>query len=380
MNRPVSNRYLWFGLIAVVLLLLLSLLMAPSSKLTNGSTFSRAPDGYLSWYRDMIERGVPIERWQRSPNALIEQTIDLTEPQTLIQIQPQLADLDLIWGQGWVEDWLEGGNRLIILGVRRPVTAAPFTTEPESSQGRVTIQTRRREHRLNQNRTLILGDDQGAVVWQETRESGTVTFSTAPHLAANAYQSASGNYDFLAALVTEASGSIWIDEYLHGYREAEEIVEAIAGDWMTYLTRTPVLLAVLQIGILVGILILAQNQRPGPRSMLKPRPVDNSQAYIQALAGVLRKARGNRFVTAMIAKAEQLHLQKGLGLGETSVVDQKTLKAVWVQKTGQAASELDPLLTPPKLSPQTQEHKLLRWLTQLQQIRRRLGTLDPRQR
>ncbi|MEM9162187.1 MAG: DUF4350 domain-containing protein [Cyanobacteria bacterium P01_F01_bin.4] len=389
MSRTFSNRYVWIGLIVVALLGLLSVLLAPNSRLVNGSTFNRAPNGYLGWYREMVERGIPLERWQRPYSDLPhgdrvkpaeqigdqptgEQATGVAPPQTLIQVRPRLVDPSWIWSETWVKDWLSDGNRLIVLGVNRAVTAAPFSTQQASPQGSVAVQTRRRQIFLEKNFSEILGDHAGAVVWQESRDEGTITFATTPYLAANAYQAETGNYEFLAALVTETEGPIWIDEYLHGYRESEDIVEEVAKDWFTYLTRTPILVAVLQITVLMGVLILAQNQRLGTRSIVRARQVDNSQTYIQALAGVLHKAGGYRFVADMIAKEERLHLQKKLGFGEGTLVDEASLGQAWVQRTRSAVSDLKPLLKPPRFSTAEKDSSLTDWLAQLQQIRRRL--------
>ncbi|MEM8806733.1 MAG: DUF4350 domain-containing protein [Cyanobacteria bacterium P01_G01_bin.38] len=389
MSRTFSNRYVWMGLIVVVLLGLLSVLLAPNSRLVNGSTFNRAPNGYLGWYREMVERGIPLERWQRPYRDLPdrdraepadpvgdqptgEQATGASSPQTLIQVRPRLVDPSWIWSETWVKDWLSDGNRLIVLGINRAVTAAPFSTQQESPQGNVVVQTRRRQIFLEKDFSQILGDDSGAVVWQESRDEGTITFATTPYLAANAYQSETGNYEFLAALVTETDGPIWIDEYLHGYREAEDIVQDVAKDWFTYLTRTPILVAGLQIAVLMGVLILAQNQRLGTRSVIRARQVDNSQAYIQALAGVLHKAGGYRFVAEMIAKEERLHLQKALGFGEVMAVDEAVLGQAWVQKSGGSASDLRPLFKPPPFSTAAKDSSLIDWLAQLQRIRRQL--------
>lgn len=375
MSRTFSNRYVWIGLIVVVLLGLLSVLMAPNNRLVSGSTFNRAPNGYMGWYQEMVERGIPLERWQRPYGDLVDQAQPSTgeaPPQTLIQVRPRLVDPTWIWSETWVEDWLSNGNHLIVLGVNRAVTAAPFSSQQDSPQGSVAVQTRRRQIFLEKNFSQILGDDAGAVVWQESRDQGAITFATTPYLAANAYQAEPGNYDFLAALVTKTDGPIWIDEYLHGYREAEAIIEDVAKDWFTYLTRTPILVAVLQITVLVGVLILAQNQRLGTRSIVRARQVDNSQAYIQALAGVLHKAGGYRFVADMIAKEERLHLQKALGFGEGTLVNEASLGQAWVQRTGGTASDLKPLLKPPMFSTAAKDSSLTDWLAQLQRIRQRL--------
>lgn len=71
-KRP--NRLIVIGGIVIAVIILLTLIAAPSSsKLNSGSTYSRAPDGYGAWYSFMQERGTKIERWQRPSKDLTEE-------------------------------------------------------------------------------------------------------------------------------------------------------------------------------------------------------------------------------------------------------------------------------------------------------------------
>jgi hypothetical protein len=52
-------------------------------------------------------------------------------------------------------------------------------------------------------------------------DTGEITFVVNAFLAANAYLNAPGNFALLTDLVTRNGGQVWVDEYLHGYRDAE---------------------------------------------------------------------------------------------------------------------------------------------------------------
>ncbi|HEY9764043.1 MAG TPA: DUF4350 domain-containing protein, partial [Trichocoleus sp.] len=75
MNAPLrlTNRYLWIGLIFLVLVALLSFIAAPATnRLTSGSTWNASPDGYGAWYAYLEKQGAPIQRWQRPVSELLE--------------------------------------------------------------------------------------------------------------------------------------------------------------------------------------------------------------------------------------------------------------------------------------------------------------------
>ena len=369
MNRSLSfsNQYLRIGIVAVILLFAVLIIVAPATgQKTSGSTFNRAPEGYLGWYRYMEERGTPVQRWQRPLEALLDQ--ETAKPQTLLRVYSGLVSPSLALSRDWVPAWLEAGNHLVVLGVRETITEATFTTQQDSPQGNVTIKTRRRH--LREDDPQRLGDNYGAVVWhyQRPETTGEIYFAVTPHLAANAYVNEPGNYAFLADLVSQHSDTLWVDEYLHGYKAADVMVEEVVNNWSTYLARTPIKIAVIQLAILLGLLIVFQNRRLGNLAKLKKPQVDNSQAYIEALAAVLHKAESNAFLIEMIAKAERASLQKALGFSEAKV-DDATLQAAWTQRTEQSSRVLMPLLKPPKRITKQPDQTLNRWLNQLRLIR-----------
>ena len=67
--------------------------------------------------------------------------------------------------------------------------------------------------------------------------------------------------------------------------------------------------------------------------------INNSEEYIKAIAAVLERANCPDFLVSTIGKAEQLKLQKSLGLGNTPVAPE-TVLAVWQERTGKPAKKL----------------------------------------
>jgi hypothetical protein len=337
MKRP--NRK-WILLAVVIgVVILLTLLMAPrNNPLNSGSTFSRAPDGYGAWYVFMEQQGKSVQRWRKPAHMLAD--APQSKGQTFLQIDPQmqreLSPAD--------QQWIEQGNTWIILGQGELVSGAPFTTQHTSSDGPITIETRRR-HRLEVNETSLLGDRFGAIVWSAPLGRGRVIYSVAPFLAANAYQDQAGNFAFLSQIVSQsgqAKGQIWVDEYLHGYKEEAIAKQNGTQDWVSYLVRTPLSLVLVQGTLGVLVLIWAKNRRLGLPLTLSNSQRENSEAYIQALAGVLRKAGRSEFVMDVVGREERLQLQKALGLG-LQLLEPEALMAAWVAQTGLPATILIPL-------------------------------------
>ncbi|MBD2180426.1 DUF4350 domain-containing protein [Planktothrix sp. FACHB-1355] len=369
-----TQRYLWLAALTVAVIILLTLMAAPlATKLSSGSTYSRAPDGYGAWYAFMAKRGTPIERWQKAdlpgvslqksqskiqnPKSKIQNSI------TLLRVHNQL-DYDSLYYRE--REWVEAGNKLVMLGVRQPVTEANFSTVPESQTGKVKIETRRRRQ-LQAKEEIRLADRFGAIVWEQKLGKGKIIYATTPHLAANAYQDEPGNYQFLAQLVSEGSKSIFVDEYIHGYKDKEEIVAEGKGSWITYLAKTPLVSIFVQAGVILLVLVLANNRRLGQPITLASPTVDNSEAYIQALAGVLQKANSSEFVVEAIGKEEQIQLQKALGLG-TTPIDRESLINAWVQQTGRPAAELEQVLELQSTKRRISEQELLSWLGKWQRV------------
>lgn len=371
------NRWLGLGGLAVAAMLLLTLLSAPQSGQA-GSTYSRAPDGYGAWYAYMQAQQQPVQRWQRPLSDLwpdleppplppVQQVASpqITQPITLIRVDPRGSIREVN------RTWIEQGNRLVILGARPAVTDAPFESALESPAGPVTIATSRRHpspRKSLQTPDLLLFDRFGAVVWREAVGQGEVIRVATPHLAANAYQAAPGNFKFLAQLVAASGQPIYIDEFLHGHRDRDAVLKS-AQSLPQYLAQTPLLLLAVQAVLLLLVLIWGQRRFGRPQRAIESSPNGN-QAYVKAMAEVLQKADCGDFVVQTIGRAEQIRLQQTLGLGSTQL-DPQVVIAAWVQQTGRPASELDwlsPIQSPDALR-RWRERDLGRWLSQIKTTR-----------
>ena len=338
-----NKKKWWLGAIALILLSLLFILISTPNqqRLQDGSTYSRQPSGYGAWYAAMEQQGAKIQRWQKPVTDLIKNApIPKQTGMTLLQIYPQPTG-NIVLEQA-ERAWLALGNKLVVLGVAQPVTKAEFSTTHPTAAGLVTIQSSRRRvassPKIQPEEEVILGDRYGAIIWQSQIGKGQLILITTPYLGANAYQKSPGNFKLLSQLVDQKN-QIYIDEYLHGYRDREEIAKAGVGNWIAYLERTPVLVVVLQMGVIFLVFLWGYNQRLGAVVPLVTPAINNSEEYIKAIAAVLERANCPDFLVSTIGKAEQLKLQKSLGLGNTPVAPE-TLLAVWQERTGKPAKKL----------------------------------------
>jgi Domain of unknown function (DUF4350) len=400
MNQP---RWIWWLCGGAVALLLVFFLFAPNNDWQRiGSTYNKSPDGYAAWYDYMEKRGVKLTRSRRSIAELItDQNRDPT-PKTLLQVQPQLTRSGRFTNQrrsptgeklnSDEQKWLIAGNHLIVLGITQPVEKVSFSSRVGSPQGLVKVETGRRA-KVDQTQSR-LRDPAGAIVWEvvEATEGtdippkptkqppGQLIYATTPHLAANAYQAEPGNYAFLADLVTQSKTPLIIDEYIHGYREpppptgsksrVKQSEPKPEQDLLSYFAQTPLLPIGVQAIVLMLIAIWAKNRRFGRVQSVDPPPVDNSTAYIQALAGALRQANSRSFVMETVNQAELRQLQRQMGLGDTTMTLPELIEAWKAQ--GQTTTDLSALLRMQSRK-DLNDGDLLLWLQSLQRLRQGAG-------
>ncbi|MFP4008619.1 MAG: DUF4350 domain-containing protein [Spirulinaceae cyanobacterium] len=341
--KVMSRRWLVWVAIALGVMVVLTLFSAPQQGDRLGSSYLRSPWGYSAWYEYAQAQGITLERWQQPLTELTAPT-----PQTLIRVRRELQRLPL---DATEREWISQGNTLISLGHYQPATNAPFSSNLTSAVGSVRIETTRR---ATEAKNPLLSDRAGAVVWFEKMGNGQVIYATTPYLAANAYQSHPGNFDYLIFLATQSptadsqliqnpSPSIWIDEYIHSDRpDTENSPEAEENLWQYWLT-TPIFPLVLQGVVILMVILWAYNRRFGQIQPLTTPAVNNSQAYIEALAGVLHKADCSNFTLETLGKEEQRQLQQALGLGTTPLKPEELIQA-WVEQTQKSPKTLEKLL------------------------------------
>lgn len=366
MNKFTQKKVWITSAIALISLILITILFAPTQNILNsGSTYNRSPEGYGAWYQFMETRGTPIKRWQKTFDDLTH-TLTNSDKITLLRVYSNFTNEYLSTAE---VTWIEKGNTLVMLGISSPVTQAEFTTFHNAEKGQIKIDTKRR---LSAQEKAILSDSFGSIIVERTLGKGRVILVNTPYLAANAYQDYPGNYEILAQLVTQNSPShtIFVDEYLHGYKDTEVIQRETKDNLWSYLGKTPLIIVFLQ-GCIIFLFALWGAWHPwGQPLRLSAVKIDNSQAYLQALASVLRRAHSTDFVIQMLEKETRSRLQKALFLGEENL-DQQTILNAWEQHTGHPASELEQLWQISSKKERISEIDLLKWLnhwSKIQQI------------
>ncbi|WP_309735263.1 DUF4350 domain-containing protein [Chamaesiphon sp. OTE_75_metabat_556] len=390
--KKLFKQYWQFGLIAAIAIVVVTFVSATGGDSRQaGSSYSNAANGYSTWYRMMSERGMKMHRWQRSFPQLTKNS-DYQSATTLLQVNPQLEKLQLTKLQ---RTWVSQGNTLVILGVAAPAWEMPFQTDLESFQGNVRIETTRRfradsiKQELPQStfKSSVLSDQSGSVIATFKLDKGLVIIASTSHLAANAYQDFQPNYELLATLVTQDRGQVLVDEYIHGYIDrqrksatsqktsSDEIADdrETDGDALAYLANTP--LFIVSLNILLGILVLfwQQNRRFGKVIVPKLPEIDNSEAYIQALSGVLYQANSSEFVLQNIGRAEQLTWQQKLGLGKERLVEPQTLITAWETQTKLPTEDLRFVLQLTTVARRLTPAELTNWLAKVRTINRQLN-------
>jgi Domain of unknown function (DUF4350) len=393
--RKVVVQYWKIGLVGLMAIVLLTLVSATNGdSRQSGSSYSKTPDGYGAWYQMMVDRGVKIRRWEKTFLRLTKDTAD-SQGTTLLRVNSQLEPFQLTEPQ---QKWIELGNTIVCLGVASPAQETAFSASFQSPQGAVKIETKRR---LKSNlpigglpkdilETPILSDRSGSVIVEYTIGKGRLILTTTPHLAANTYQDIRPNYELLANLVTVDRQQLIVDEYIHGYRDRPKPIagskagetddatddnsEARMGDILGYLANTPLIIVLLNLTLGIIVVIWQQNQRFGRIIVPKPPQIENSQAYIQALGGVLRQANSSEFVIQNIGRAEQLSWQKKLGLGAERLVDSDTLINAWETRTKLPTEDLRFVLKLTTAAQRLSPTELTIWLKKLQTISRQLSS------
>ena len=396
------RQWFTFGILAAGLLLF-TLLSAPNNPRSDGSTYSRSPEGYGAWYAYVERSGQAIDRWEKPLPVLfgtdrsgpyqndvqeISDTHSSTSSPTYSPIKsPSSIRTTLIQITSEADSaridrrWIEQGNRVILIGTSKSktqLTKADFHSEvpvkfgsssnPQSGTLKIAT-TRRKASSIQTSSQTLVSDSYGTLVWRTTIGSGEIIHILPTFLAANAYQNEVQNFAYLQDLTQ--GDRILMDEYIHGYRDSKTAATEGKGDLSTFLANTPIALVVLQTLIILSVLIYGKNWRFGAVRSLNPPIINNSRAYIQALAGILQKANSTDFVTSTLSHAELKKLQRSLGLG-TATLDPETILQTWTIQTGRSATEfreafLFPLSNKDR-HPKPSEAELIQWLTKIQTI------------
>jgi hypothetical protein len=357
----------------------------------DGSTYSYAPTGYQKWYAYMQKQPQSqgkIQRWRRDYSELLEQEapnedliesqqpqlqyVSLDAPQTMVRIAnaSTLVDINAMITSDLME-WVRKGNIIIQMGWHGRATDAPFRSKLSSPVGPVLVETTRRRNAARGSAGALLQDDTGAVAWTESEGKGKIIYVTYPFLAANAHAEEPNNFALLGRLASQAGGQIWVDEWMHGFRDRKSQNaarrERDIPDIQAYIFRaTPALALLIQGIVITSLLIWGKNRRFGPLQVIRLREIANSERYVQALAGVLNQARHSDFVLAQLGLRLRQQLASQLGLAAdraptARLPDDATLAQAWTAQTGQSAQEVLKLLQQADSGRRLSDAELVTW-------------------
>ena len=380
-SSPLTRRWWILAVIAVVLTVVL--LMPGQNSPIQGSTCDKSPTGYGAWWTWMKKENTPVKRWQKPLTELGT----LPNPAALLHVDSS-GENNAVYNLtniGEVREWLKAGNRLVYLGIRAPISDAPFQQVLPTEVGTVKIQGRRRGRYPGSS---LLSDDYGSVVWRIPVGKGELIYSSMPWLAANAFQDQPGNFRFLQQLTTADGHDCWVDEYSHGFRgpddatngtgspeSDEDGVRQIGSVWK-FFQQPPLFALFVQLIFMAALIAWWGNQAFGKRRSPALETPNNNQSYIEALAQVLVKANQPEFVVQKIAQAEAPRLARQLSL-PTSALPGISPQSQLPASSPYPQSALTPTqkrlisFCVPKTRPKTVQG-LQQWLQQWQQLRQEI--------
>jgi outer membrane receptor protein involved in Fe transport len=244
-------------------------------------------------------------------------------------------------------------------------------------KGAVRIETTRRYESRNFDEVL-LRDAFGGVIGLETVQKGEVIKIAYPWLGAGNYANRGANFQALADLATQRKGTIWVDEWIHGYRDKQPtsvLAEDKTQDLWDYFAQRPIAVMAGQGVLLLLLLFWGQNQRFGALLRIAPPSRNSNEQYIQALADTLNTHGHTEYVLTLLGQSLRDRLKSRLSLVGADLAGDGdgAIAAEWATVTGRPASELLELLEQSSAQKRLRDSELLAWVQQADTILRGLS-------
>jgi Domain of unknown function (DUF4350) len=370
-TRRFSKVPFWgWVLIASLCLVLIVTVMAPQSY-PKGSSYDNALNGYAQWYRFMEAQHHPVKRWRRAYSQLAG------TGQTFIQAADAEGSESPDIRAPEILDWVKNGNTLIELSWAGKLTGAPFLSDLPTPKGAVRIETTRR-YEPNNFDEVLLEDAFGVVIRLETLKAGEAIEIAYPWMGAGNYADRGANFQVLADLATQRKGTIWVDEWIHGYRDKEPtpvLVDDKTQDLWDYFAQRPIVVMAGQGMLLLLLLLWGQNQRFGALFRIVPPLRNSNEQYIQALADTLNTHGHTEYVLTLLGQSLRDRLKSRLSLVGADLAGDAdgAIAAQWATVTGRPASELLELLEQSSAQKRLRDSELLAWVQQADTILRGLS-------
>lgn len=309
----------------VIVLTILSPNQQNAEPLADRSIYNSAPTGYRAWYLTNQKAGIPILVWEKSFLHLNE----LPSPATMLIVEPYTVDKSsVIFGEKEVASlmrWVQQGNTLVLLdnfkryGSSYVTQGLSLQLEPTQSASTSTaskLQTivvppnknilasyvARRiltgsnmAFRAAKENSIVTTTPDEVLLETTTHQpmmirraygKGAIILGTTSDLSANSFlhTPANDNYQFLSNLLIREQKPVFINEFIHGYVEA--------GDLLSYYQKQTPLGAIfgqLVLGFIVLLWLSFVRWTPKPAEPTEQMATETGSgldAYMQSLAGI----------------------------------------------------------------------------------------------
>ncbi|MBK8189521.1 MAG: hypothetical protein IPK79_03640 [Vampirovibrionales bacterium] len=243
-----------------------------------------------------------------------------------------------------------------------PAALTRFVAAPVRTRSAARLQPSRQSR-------ILLRDDVGRAVMMETPlGKGRVIVASAPDLVSNRYLMDTGadNLQFMANVLTREGKPVWINEYVHGYQQAPNL--------LSYYMRTP-LAGSARLLLLLALLGLWAAARPWrPVRMPDARASAAERAFADSLAWHYRKTQSPELALGPQIRALAQVLRARYRLDMRALEDENAIMAVFDALARPAAPRL--LATLRAIGPDSPPMPGKTLLGLSQQISRLQETLD----
>jgi hypothetical protein len=420
-----GGLFLVFLLIIAVLAAALALLspdQPETEPLANRSVYNYGATGYRAWYLASKKAGIPILTWERSFAHLDE----MPSPATMLMVEPYtVAKTSIIFGKKeglYLLKWVEEGNTLVLLDSfkrygsdfmadilsldihtrKKPQHSASGFSPSQSVQIEPTqniLSSYVRQGLLSETALSFKLGNEAKSLFNEALQhqvllenayhqplmiripygKGIIILGTTADLGANRFLQGptNDNYQFLSNLLVREKKPIFINEFIHGYTEA--------GDLLSYYQKhTPLgpIFAQFVLAFIVLLWLSFIRWTPKPQEALELPTTEAGtglDAYIQSLAGIYHRTQSSSLaLEPLLRRIESTLRQKfGVSLDEEARL-QNLLLNVFADYSNKGASPDSALETLKKAQAATRrqeklsERDLLRLVQQLTGIEERL--------
>jgi hypothetical protein len=333
----------------VTVLTMLSPNQQNAEPLADRSIYNSAPTGYRAWYLTSKKAGIPILVWEKPFFHLHE----LPSPATMLIVEPYTVDKSsIIFGDKEVTSllkWVQQGNTLVLLdnfkrygssyvthvlalelestqssrrltnNYLQPILIHPaksilasFITQPILTGSRLGF-------RITEPNSLLTTTPDEVLLETKNHEplmirrgygQGTIILGTTGDLGANSFLHGptNDNYQFLSNLLIQEQKPVFINEFIHGYVEA--------GDLLSYYQKqTPLgpIFGQLVLGFIVLLWLSFVRWTPKPVETAEQLSTDTGSgldAYIQSLAGIYCRTNASPLAIAPLLSRIDALLQR----------------------------------------------------------------------